>query len=436
MKWSDREASRATHEQIHQSRKASRERAAVEAAKREEEVRKALSKPTTRLFAANASGTSLVFQKAPRLMDAPYADAVDDLMMLLGKKTFDRLPGGAIVHPAVRPLEEWAPKGKSRDSLFRSLADHLLAKYAVPAFAWNVFFVGTYASECLTDLVAHIARGGSAYEFVKDPEFPIPLTRKMCHELLKVPSNIGFIEGIRLVQAQAAGMEPRIFNAWKNTRYANAILRTRADEDFWYTVVEWFGKTQMFNPSEVGPLCDYIGNRRIEDAKFSMKGRTSTALLRDMREWHRDLNGFSSIPKLVFAASGFKNGLYYHTSRDEFGHTSRDEFGKDTIREKWSVREILTSKTLHEEGRIMGHCVGSYWRMIENHSTSIWSMVMEDGRGPTGRWAMLTIEVSNSQRRVVQARARFNQAGSSTAKRMLLIWAQENNLTIGNGALR
>jgi hypothetical protein len=61
---------------------------------------------------------------------------------------------------------------------------------------------------------------------------------------------------------------------------------------------------------------------------------------------------------------------------------------------------------LDEEGRAMGHCVGSYAASCESGRVSIWSLKVVEPPGPETR--LLTLEVSNADRQIVQARKRFN----------------------------
>jgi hypothetical protein len=55
---------------------------------------------------------------------------------------------------------------------------------------------------------------------------------------------------------------------------------------------------------------------------------------------------------------------------------------------------------------------------------------LEEGSGPTGRWAMLTIEVRRDLRRVVQARGRFNRAATREELGVLQAWATRNALDV------
>jgi hypothetical protein len=53
---------------------------------------------------------------------------------------------------------------------------------------------------------------------------------------------------------------------------------------------------------------------------------------------------------------------------------------------------------------------------------------LEDGRGERGRWALLTIEVRNEIRRIVQARGRFNRTATREEHAILMRWAGMNGL--------
>ena len=78
----------------------------------------------------------------------------------------------------------------------------------------------------------------------------------------------------------------------------------------------------------------------------------------------------------------------------------------------------------------MGHCVYSYGGAVSSGMTSIWIVTMEDGKGPTGRWAMLTIEVRNQTRSIVQARGRFNRMPTNDERTILARFAAQNGLTV------
>jgi PcfJ-like protein len=338
--------------------------------------------------------------RARRLDVAPYSGAVSRLL-------------------TVAPLREgWVPRGRGRDSLFRSLAEHQLARYPTPAWLWSVFFA-PYV-DALVPLVVHVAGGGSLHDYVRTRGFPVPLTRRMCHELLTVPYRGPLLHAIRRVEVRSVGGDDRLLASWLRTRAATQ-LGSAADEAFWLTVLGWMARTPGLDPGRVAPLVDYIQHRREEDAAFSMTGRSVAAMVRGMEAWHRDLAHQEVLRGTAFPPSGFEGMELDLSRRSASGQVSKHV---------WRIGEILTSKDLAAEGRRMCHCVLSYARRIESGQTSIWTVTYEDGRGETGFWAMLTVEVRNDLRRVVQARGRFNRPATSAELSFLSRWAGANGLAI------
>jgi PcfJ-like protein len=370
----------------------------------EQALRAALSRYAARTVPhreEDGDAMQIVFRRAPRLAVEPYAGAVRRLVEL----------------HAVRPVGYWTPAGKGRDRLFRSLAEHLLAEYPMPALLWTAFFDDE--AERLAPLVAHVASGASFFDCVKTA-FPVPLTRRMCHEILSMPCRGTLLQAIRKVQVRSAGGDESLYQAWIRTREGRSI-GDRVEEAFWWTVIEWFSRTTELDASQVAPLVDYIGNRRRQDARFSMAGRSLSAMIRAMKAWHGELATEKTVQESTFPLSGFVPA--------EFDRSSRDRDGQ-FLRRVWRVDEIRSTKELAAEGHRMNHCVYSYAPSIQNGQASIWSMTLEDGRGKTGRWAMLTIEVRNATRAIVQARGRFNRAATSEEHSILMAWAGMNDLRI------
>ncbi len=220
----------------------------------------------------------------------------------------------------------------------------------------------------------------------------------------------------------AAGGDARLLQSWLRTPAAQAI-GTREEETFAATVLGWLAQNPV-EATQLGPLLDYLTYRRRQDASFAMSGRSVAALVRGMAEWHRDLAQTKVVHGAAFAPSGFTKGTF------DLSERARDGEVKTQI---WRVEEVLTGKELAAEGRRMGHCVYSYAWAIERGHTSIWTLTLEDGQGTTGRWAMLTVEVRNESRAVVQARGRYNRRATSAEHRILVRWAGQNGMTVSVG---
>ena len=69
----------------------------------------------------------------------------------------------------------------------------------------------------------------------------------------------------------------------------------------------------------------------------------------------------------------------------------------------------------------MKHCVFSYSVKIEAGTTSIWSLRLGPER-------MLTVEVTNTTREIVQFRGKLNRSATASEIAILRIWAAQNGL--------
>jgi hypothetical protein len=336
----------------------------------------------------------VVAQRAPSLLEPDYLPVLELVASL----------------PHARVVDTWEPRAKGRKARLISLLEHLFATVPVPSVLWRGFFDAE--RHALAPLVVWVASGGSLHQYVKS-RFAIPLTRKMCHVALAARGEDSLLHAMRRAQVLALGGDAALANAWADSVHASAI-RAREIEAFFVVVLEWLAQREH-RTADVPILIDYAASRFAEDPAFSMKGRTVEAFLRDARAWHVDLAKLHAVEQSMFRPSGFQP--------------------MELVREKptrvvWRVEEILTAQDLFEEGRRMGHCVYSYAHAVESGSTSIWILTMEDGTGPTGRWAMLTVEVRNAMRAVVQARGRFNRMPDDEELKVLARWVASNGLTL------
>ncbi len=375
--------------------------------RREEKLRRAFAqkpqneaeKLVARALESRAEGDGLrqllraVTAKAPRLVEPATIGALRHLAEL----------------PWLRPPSDWKPKGKGRETLFRDLCAHLLAKFPMPPFLWSAFF--ELDAPRLGPFVARVAAGGSAYDAVKAGLLPAPLTRKMCHDLLQTPAHVPFLKALRRTQVRACGGDARFLETWLGTA-AGRCLNGAADEAFWATVVEWFAKNPMADLNQVGPLVDFLAHRRREDPAFSMKGRGVLATLRAMAEWHGRLARQRVLHGELYPSSGLR--------RFEFERGARDTRGNYAV-ELWKVEEIVTSNELAAEGNALSHCVFSYASSIKRGHCSIWSMTLDGQRA-------ITVEVNNQARRVVQVRGKRNRAATARELSVLAQWAGVNGL--------
>ena len=185
--------------------------------------------------------------------------------------------------------------------------------------------------------------------------------------------------------------------------------------------------------AHVGPIIDYIQHQRFvaqdviiahgvverrgpAQPNFTMKGRTPASLLRQVDAWHRTLARIEQ-PKAEWPPSGI----------DSFEFIEGGEKGGNL--RVWTIRELLSTKALVDEGRKMKHCVATYAHSCGSGACSIWTLEVENF---DGRSKMLTIEVLNGSRMICQARGKCNMLPGEKHLGILRRWAEQAGLSLSN----
>ena len=325
----------------------------------------------------------------------------------------------------LRPVEEWSPRTHNTRRQFASLTRHLMAEYPVPVFMDAVWFLGIGEPALRRQRwFSHIATGNS----IRTADTPIPLTKRMAHYFTQAPADCTVDQALRWGQVLGLGGTARL---------AKAIIAFRLGEhfehdDFWITVIRFFIDSPMLDPVHVGPIIDYLHDQRFVDREefvaagvferrppaqpnLSMKGRSATALLRQVERWHRQLGKEAANVKGEWGRSEI--GGY-----DGIEGTK----GSPSLR-RWTIRELLSGTALVAEGHAMHHCVATYARSCVRRETSIWSLQMHNHEGSQ---RVLTVEVRLASKTICQARGKRNVMPDAKAKDIPRRWAAQEGLTL------
>lgn len=317
----------------------------------------------------------------------------------------------------IRPVEDWRPdgwthrrRGAKPARQFHGLARHLLAKYDVPEFFDTAFLQGdTPQARQQQAWFKHIGMGQN----IRTADVPMRITKRMAHLLLQQRgAHHTIVQALRKVQYEAYGG-----NSSSARELAHGPLgETLENEDFWETVVQFLANQPFLDRSYINPIIDYIRNQKFTPQRvpqpdgterkappphpnFCMKGRSINKLIRQVDMWHQELTGVEDVAFETWQSSGFR----------EFEHVSLDPEIKRHI--QWTVHELITSQQLYAEGRIMHHCAGSYTKRCAAGEKSLWSLraldldAAEENRRQEH---VLTIEVDNKKKAVVQNAGKFN----------------------------
>lgn len=323
----------------------------------------------------------------------------------------------------LRNPDGWEPPDTEPAEQFGSLARHLLARYDVPAFLDAAWFAGlTPEGVRQQRWFKHVGRG----ENVRTADdLPIPLTRRMAHHFTQAPPRIAIPEAFRHAQVLGMGGDERLVRSILSTRIGTDFEH----DEFWVPVIRWLIAHPTLDPIHDGPIIDYLHDQKFVPSvpnptsrvrgqpreplltppqpNLSMAGRTPESLLRCVEAWHKGLGS----RRLGVSARWKPTGIV---------PLVREE-GEGADRRVYEVAELISSEELEEEGRAMGHCVATYWRLCESGQSSIWSLTVEDASGLVER--LLTLEVRNAQRLVVQARGKSNDPPTVAQLAVLGRWA-------------
>ena len=310
----------------------------------------------------------------------------------------------------LRPIEDWRPKNRKPNDQFHTLARHLLAKYDVsPVFDCAFFQGDTQEAYTQQGWFLHIAGGQN----IRTAGVPMRITKRMAHQVMQYRHGRHTIyQALRGIQFEAFGGHRKSSGALMDTPLGERL----ENEDFWETVVQFLANQRFLDRSYIGPIIDYIRNQKYTPQRipqpdgtetegppphpnFCMKGRSANKLIRQVDVWHQELTGMEDVDLQTWEPSGF----------NEFEHTAFNTELKRNI--QWTVHELITSQQLYAEGRIMSHCAGSYTRRCASGEKSIWSiraLDLDAAEENQIQEHVLTIEVDNKKRAVIQDRGKYN----------------------------
>jgi hypothetical protein len=339
----------------------------------------------------------------------------------------------------IRAPEDWKPESHNARRRFGSLVRHLLAHYDVPAFMDAAWFEGeSETAQRHQDWFLYIADGQN----IRTAALPIALTKRAAHYFLKAPRDLSIPAALRWAQTRGMGGSAALARALIGSRLAEIL----PDEPFWTTVVQFFINYPTLDPAQIGSIVDYLYHQKFASEEIfgpmgrvahvgppepdlTMKGRTPAALLRRVEAWHRQLAQEAKRPPLEWARSGI----------GELHLLQREDEASETVTH-WTLRELLSSRELQAEGRAMRNCVAAYAARCTQGGCSIWSI--RAGTSGGAMRSVMTVEVNNAKRAVVQARGHGNilphaaHAGPrlKVAAELMHRWAEREKLTVSRYA--
>jgi hypothetical protein len=333
----------------------------------------------------------------------------------------------------IRQPDEWEPRSHNTYRQFHSLVRHLFARYDVPTFMNSAWLAGLSRQGVVHQRwFIHVAQGQN----IRTAEgLPVALSKKQAHLYMRAPDHFDVVTAFRWAQILDLGGDARLVDSVLATR----IGTTFEHEEFWSTVFRWLVANPMLDPAQHGPIIDYLYGQKFvasvpnpeanlpgrpllvpPQPNLTMKGRNPETLLRSVAQWHRRLGREKAHAAVRWVPTGLVPFSF--------------EEGKGESRRVYTITELLSSHELADEGRAMRHCVGSYTQSCASGRVSIWSLRMGEALGQVTR--MLTLEVSNQSRQIIQARRQLNGLPSPKELAILGRWADAGGPSISKWLAR
>jgi hypothetical protein len=277
----------------------------------------------------------------------------------------------------------------------------------------------------------HVTSGLSLRKF---SELPFDLTKKMAHEFMCSPDDYNFNEAFIWAIVKSFGGDERmvqIINGTDLLSKINSKTTSKAEKEFWITIIEFFSKNSMIAPEKIAPIIDYINHIKFEKERvwengilklnepenpnFTIKGKNIERLVEKTEEWHNKLNKENKIKSYLP-----KSWKGYDIENFQL------EEGKESNRRVYHIYQLLTQIELSQEGKAMNHCVSSYAKSCANGNCSIWSLRYNDSVSNTHR--MVTIELKGES--IVQIRGKYNRKAEDKEMYIIQKWATKEGLSI------
>jgi len=288
----------------------------------------------------------------------------------------------------------------------QGLIQHCMFKYTLSSMWLNLWMRDYSSHENLWDKTSvtwslQLGAGMSA----KKLALPLDLSAAERHYFVNAKDyKVG--EALRVGQLKALKFSQAAINEILRSPIGNVFEYFKADqtrEPFIKEFLSFLAKQDMLAVDKIRTILDYVLNQRQNDAKYSLKGRTATSVLRQAEYWHDALAKVKTRSTATW--DGIENVVPY-TQTVQAGDLK--------------IVELTTTKQLLKEGTSMRHCVYSYAPACVERKCAIFSLRISDK-------SYATIELRLPVKSIVQVRGSCNNKVDMHVKNHILVWAQQNN---------
>ena len=312
----------------------------------------------------------------------------------------------------IRDPEEWSAKSFNLDRQIVDFTSWVLCEYQVPLFMYRLFLPsrtkrGMWASsrpaleEIYLDWFITVGQGMSFRKACKGF-----LSKKEAHLFLTAPKNNTIAGNVLWAKCKAQDTSYAVIH----TLCSNWERRFNSEsKDRWDKIINFYAKYPEIEKDTVQDTMDFIYAAFAEDRDFSLSGRTLNSVIQLTNEWHNNLQLKRGAGHTTWA--GLEVPPWKWEKKENIGI--------------WRISQILDSKRLFHEGKVMKHCVVSYSSSCTSGRSGIFT-VEHEYCGNKNK--CLTVEV-NSYFNIVQARGKCNRMASKEEINVLRRWAVDRQLS-------
>jgi hypothetical protein len=313
----------------------------------------------------------------------------------------------------LRDAEDWSTAHESLYEQFGSLARHLLATHAVPAFMTRVWFEEpSQAAIRHQKWFKHLALGNN----IRGADLPLRLTKELAHFFPQAPDHLTVEQALRWSQVRGLGGTDE-FAAAVVSSHLGTTFEPGAD---WTEILQFLIARRRLDVSLVAWILDDWSVRRFHRTPASLTRMSNQAFNALLERAHKSRR---------YALETSERNVRWPRSRIA-GFRQVDLPRHQWSIRTWTIEELTDSQSLIDEGKAMRHCVARYaWRCARRYS-SIWSL-RHHGSLNSGR--ELTIEVDLDDREVVASLGKCNSRPKPDAFRVMEEWARRAGLRIAEG---
>lgn len=362
---------------------------------------------------------------------APLVELKTPLLTQVRRQVLNTLP--VLVRLAahhrdwVRDPEAWQPDlSRNPRDLLVTLIEHLLAEFEMPRFCANAWFIDGPLSHVEREWYCHLAGGGNLRTFCG---WMPRVSRRAAHEFLSAPDHFQMREALRYGQAQAI---------LKDRELSLGIAKSRIGLDFhhdgiWIPVFGMWANSDRIH-DELFLVADYLLAKTQEKgvAGVRLSGRDFPGLVRSANRFFEGLAKSDPLGDRVQEpgrklTSSERNRLLDARFRQWETLDGVSPYRVEKSGWHYEIMELNRAADLVAEGNDMSHCVGGYGWQCRSGSSAIFSLRSRDLKdGVLDR--EVTMEVSRSSRRLVQARAWRNRLPHPKTRQVILDWCRRNRI--------